>query len=79
MWHYPRVMAPIKKCIVIGLMVLVTLGGLISPAVFSITIKEEEEMSRKMMAMIYKHFDVIDDPVICLLYTSDAADECVNV
>ena len=64
MWHYPRVMAPIKKCIVIGLMVLVTLGGLISPAVFSITIKEEEEMSRKMMAMIYKHFDVLDDPEI---------------
>ena len=57
-------MSPLKKYIVIGLMVLVTLGGLISPVVFSITIKEEEEMSRKMMAMIYKHFDVIDDPVI---------------
>jgi predicted Zn-dependent protease len=53
-----------KKFIVIGLMVLITLGSLISPAVFSITIKEEEEMSRKMMAMIYQHFDVIDDPVI---------------
>jgi predicted Zn-dependent protease len=57
-------MLPIKKFIVIGLMVLVTLGSLVSPAVFSITIKEEEEMSRKMMAMIYKHYDVIDDPVI---------------
>ena len=53
-----------KKFIVIGLMVLITLGSLISPAVFSITIKEEEEMSRKMMAMIYQHLDVIDDPVI---------------
>ena len=53
-----------KKFIIIGLMVLITLGSLISPAVFSITIKEEEEMSRKMMAMIYQHFDVIDDPVI---------------
>ena len=57
-------MRSIKKIVVIGLMVLITLGSLISPAVFSITIKEEEEMSRKMMAMIYKHLDVIDDPVI---------------
>lgn len=45
-------------------MVLFTLGSLISPAVFSITVKEEEDMSRQMMAMIYKHYDVIDDPVI---------------
>ena len=47
-------MRSIKKIVVIGLMVLITLGSLISPAVFSITIKEEEEMSRKMMAMIYQ-------------------------
>ena len=57
-------MPSIKKFIVIGLMVLITPGSLISPTVFSITIKEEEEMSRQMMAMIYKHLDVIDDPVI---------------
>ncbi len=57
-------MKPIKKFIVSGVMVLIILGGLISPAVFSITVKEEEDMSRQMMAMIYKHFDVIDDPVI---------------
>jgi len=57
-------MKSIKKFIAIGVMALFTLGSLISPAVFSITVKEEEEMSRQMMAMIYKHFDVIDDPVI---------------
>ena len=57
-------MKPIKKIIAIGVMVLFTLGSLISPAVFSITVKEEEDMSRQMMAMIYKHYDVIDDPVI---------------
>ncbi|MGB5750026.1 MAG: M48 family metalloprotease [Desulfobacterales bacterium] len=57
-------MKPIKKIIAIGVMVLFTLGSLISPAVFSITVKEEEDMSRQMMAMIYKYFDVIDDPVI---------------
>ncbi len=30
----------------------------------SITIKEEEELSRQMMAAIYKYFDIVDDPVI---------------
>jgi predicted Zn-dependent protease len=53
-----------KKYIVIGLLVFITLGSVISPTVFSITIKEEEEMSRQMMAMIYKYLDVIDDPVL---------------
>ena len=57
-------MKPFKKIVVSGLMVLITLGSLISPAVFSITVKEEEEMSSQMMAMIYKHLDIIDDPVI---------------
>ena len=57
-------MKPIKKYIVVGLLVIITLGSVIAPTVFSITIKEEEEMSRQMMAMIYKHLDVIDDPVI---------------
>ena len=64
MCHYRRIMIPVKKFVVIMMMVFVTLVSLISPAVFSITIKEEEEMSRQMMQMIYKHFDVIDDPVI---------------
>jgi len=57
-------MKPVKKIVVSTLMVLITLGSLISPAVFSITVKEEEEMSSQMMAMIYKHLDIIDDPVI---------------
>ncbi len=57
-------MKSIKKNMVIGVMVLITLGSLISPAVFSITVKEEEEMSRQMMTMIYKHFEIIDDPVV---------------
>ena len=64
MWHYRCTMRPIKKYIALGLLVLITLGSLIAPTVFSITVKEEEEMSRQMMAMIYKYFDVIDDPVL---------------
>ena len=64
MWHYLRVMLSGKKFVVIAIMIFVTLVSLISPAVFSITIKEEEEMSRKILAMIYKHYDVVEDPVI---------------
>jgi predicted Zn-dependent protease len=51
-----------KKYVVIGMMVIIILGSMIAPTVFSITIKEEEEMSRQMMAMIYKYLNVIDDP-----------------
>lgn len=57
-------MNSIKKYIVVGLLVSFTLGSIIAPTVFSITIKEEEEMSRQMMAMIYRHLNVIDDPVL---------------
>jgi predicted Zn-dependent protease len=64
MWHYRCVMKSYKKYIVVGLLVLLTLGSIISPTVFSITIKEEEEMSRQMMAMIYKYLNVIDDAVL---------------
>jgi len=64
MWHYRCTMKPIKKYIAMALLVLIILGSLNTPTVFSITVKEEEEMSRQMMAMIYKHFEVIDDPVL---------------
>jgi predicted Zn-dependent protease len=36
----------------------------------SITIKEEEELSRQMMAAIYKYFDIIDDPMV-VKYVND--------
>ena len=64
MWHYLCVMTANKKIAVVGIMVFVTLVSLIAPTVFSITIKEEEEMSRQILAMIYKHFEVVEDPVI---------------
>ena len=54
----------IPKNIIIGVIVVFTSMSLIATAVFSITVKEEEDMSRQMMAMIYKHFDIIDDPVV---------------
>ena len=64
MWHDSGVMKLISKNIIIGMIVVFTLISFIATAVFSITVKEEEDMSRQMMAMIYKHFDIIDDPVV---------------
>lgn len=64
MWHDSGVMKLISKNIIIGVIVVFTLISFIATAVFSITVKEEEDMSRQMMAMIYKHFDIIDDPVV---------------
>jgi predicted Zn-dependent protease len=63
-WHDSGVMKLIPKNIIIGVIVVFTLISFIATTVFSITVKEEEDMSRQMMAMIYKHFDVIDDPVV---------------
>ena len=40
-------------------------GAAVSPMpVRSITIKEEEDLSRQMMVAIYKYYNVIDDPMI---------------
>ena len=64
MWHDSHVMKLIPKNIIIGVIVVFTLISFVATAVFSITVKEEEDMSRQMMAMIYKHFDIIDDPVV---------------
>ena len=52
------------KVIAGGIAVLLALGGIFPPQVLSITIKEEEELSRRMMVAIYKHFDIIDDPMV---------------
>ena len=66
MWHASGMMKLIPKNIIIGVIVVFTLICFIATAVFSITVKEEEDMSRQMMAMIYKHFDIIDDPVVVM-------------
>ena len=57
-------MKSISKFIAIGVAVIFALSMFNPPPVYSITIKEEEEMSRQMMALIYKHFRFVDDPEI---------------
>ncbi|UCD82417.1 MAG: M48 family metalloprotease [Desulfobacterales bacterium] len=59
-----------KKSIAMGIIVAFALGSLIPAAVFSITVKEEEELSAQMLTAIYKHFEIVDDPAI-VAYVND--------
>ena len=54
----------ISKIIAVGLVAIFTVSILVTRPAYSITIKEEEEMSRQMMAVIYKQLNFVDDPVI---------------
>ncbi len=53
-----------QKAIAIVIIAVIAMVSLIPPVVRSITIKEEEDLSRQMMTAIYKYYDVIDDPVV---------------
>ena len=53
-----------QKIVGIVIIAAIALSSLVPQVVRSITIKEEEELSRQMMAAIYKHFDIIEDPLI---------------
>jgi len=55
-------MKPFQKIVAIGVILILAVGSLVPPAVFSITVKEEEDMSRQMLAMIHKYYDIVDDP-----------------
>jgi predicted Zn-dependent protease len=57
-------MKTFQKSIATGVIVAFVLGGLIPSEVCGITIKEEEELSRRMLAAIYKQAEIIDDPAI---------------
>jgi len=57
-------MKTFQKSIAIGVIVVFVLGVLIPSQVYSITIKEEEDLSHQMLAAIYKQAEIIDDPAI---------------
>jgi predicted Zn-dependent protease len=59
-----KTMQIFKKSVAMGIIAAFALGSLMPPAAFSITVKEEEELSRRMMTAIYKHFEIIDDLAI---------------
>jgi len=53
-----------QKAIAIAVIAVIAVVILVPPVVRGITIKEEEDLSRQMMAAILKYYDVIDDPVV---------------
>ena len=57
-------MKNVQKIVAIGVILILALGSLVPPAVFSITVKEEEDMSRQMLAMIHKYYEIVDDPAV---------------
>ena len=57
-------MKPVQKIVAIGVILILALSSFVPSAVFSITVKEEEDMSRQMLAMIHKYYEIVDDPDI---------------
>jgi predicted Zn-dependent protease len=57
-------MISLHKVIAIVIIAVIAMVSLVPPVVRSITIKEEEDLSRQMMTAIYKYYDIIDDPVV---------------
>ena len=53
-----------KKNFAVAIITTIILGGLTPSVVMSITIKEEEKLSRQMMAAIYKYYNIIEDPLV---------------
>ena len=57
-------MKPIQKIIAVGMTAIFIVSILVPRAVFSLTVKEEEEMSRQVMRAVYQQFEIVDDPVV---------------
>jgi predicted Zn-dependent protease len=57
-------MKPVQKIVAIGVILVLAVSSLLPPAVFSITVKEEEDMSRQIMAMIHKYYKIVEDPSV---------------
>ena len=57
-------MSSYQKIIAVVVIAVIAMVSLVPAVVRSITIKEEEDLSRQMMAAIYKYLNVIDDPVV---------------
>ncbi|MGD9182412.1 MAG: M48 family metalloprotease [Desulfobacterales bacterium] len=53
-----------RKLIGTWLTAILVIGHLTPQAVFGLTVKEEEEMARSFLGIIYKHYEIIEDPAI---------------
>jgi predicted Zn-dependent protease len=71
-------MNSIQKIIAISLLFTLVFGSLFPPTVFSITVKEEEDMSRQMLTLIHKYYDIVDDPAV-VAYVNDIGNRILSV
>ncbi len=53
-----------QKYVAIAMAIILATSSLVPQLAFSITVKEEEDMSRQMLAMIQKYYEIVDDPAI---------------
>jgi predicted Zn-dependent protease len=71
-------MKSVQKIVAIGVILILAVSILNPAAVFSITVKEEEDMSHQMMAMIYKYFEIVDDPAV-VSYVNNIGNRILSV
>ena len=53
-----------RKLIGVWLTAILMMGHLTPQAVFGLTVSEEEKMARSFLNVIYKYYEVIEDPVV---------------
>jgi len=53
-----------QKLIGVWLTAILVVGPLTPRAAFSLTVKEEEKMARSFLNVIYKHYEIVEDPVV---------------
>ena len=53
-----------RKIIRIGVAAILVAGLLTPQVVFDLTVSEEEKMARSFLPIIFKYYDVIEDPII---------------
>ncbi|MGD8290901.1 MAG: M48 family metalloprotease [Desulfobacterales bacterium] len=71
-------MNSIQKIIAISLLFTLIFGSLLLPTAFSITVKEEEDMSRQILTLIHKYYDIVDDPAV-VTYVNDIGNRILSV
>jgi len=71
-------MNSIQKIIAVSFLFTLVFGSLFPPTVFSITVKEEEDMSRQMLTLIHKYYDIVDDPAV-VAYVNDIGNRILSV
>lgn len=57
-------MQAFRNLVGVWLTAILVMGHLTPQAVFGLTVKEEEKMARSFLGIIYKHYEIIEDPAI---------------